>query len=128
MTTDAELIRRQSDLEDRCSENVRRLARELVEAAGPTWAWGDGSGGWLINEVVKAALELGVEPPTPPIPPSGREKARRVFERDAYRCLRCGTWLDLTIDHIVPRSRGGTDDLHNLQTLCRSCNSWKGDR
>ena len=35
---------------------------------------------------------------------------------------------DLTIDHVVPRSRGGTDHLENLQLLCAACNSIKGDR
>ena len=34
----------------------------------------------------------------------------------------------LTIDHIRPRSRGGTDDPSNLQVLCRKCNSSKKDR
>jgi 5-methylcytosine-specific restriction endonuclease McrA len=57
-----------------------------------------------------------------------RSLRTRVFERDAYRCRRCGTWLDLTVDHIFPESRGGTLDMSNLQTLCRTCNCKKGDR
>jgi 5-methylcytosine-specific restriction endonuclease McrA len=55
-------------------------------------------------------------------------RPRDVFERDAYRCVVCGTWLDLTVDHIIPRARGGTNEFGNLQTLCRSCNSRKGTR
>lgn len=51
-----------------------------------------------------------------------------IFERDGYRCLHCGTTEDLTIDHIHPKSRGGTDAVDNLQTLCRSCNCRKGAR
>ncbi len=51
-----------------------------------------------------------------------------VFERDGYRCRECNSWLDLTVDHIHPQSRGGSDHLSNLQTLCRSCNSRKGIR
>ena len=35
---------------------------------------------------------------------------------------------NMTIDHILPRSRGGTDDPSNLQLLCARCNSSKGDR
>ena len=51
-----------------------------------------------------------------------------IFERDAYRCRNCGDHHDLTIDHIVPVSRGGSDESTNLQTLCRPCNSSKGNR
>ncbi|QRO33990.1 HNH endonuclease [Chromobacterium violaceum] len=40
----------------------------------------------------------------------------------------CRSIEDLTIDHIKPLSRGGTDDLVNLQFLCRPCNSAKGAR
>jgi 5-methylcytosine-specific restriction endonuclease McrA len=53
---------------------------------------------------------------------------KTVFERDAYRCQICGTWEDLTIDHIVPESKGGATEFDNLQTLCRSCNSTKGTK
>lgn len=54
-----------------------------------------------------------------------------LFERDEFRCVYCGLssveeGLILTIDHIVPRSGGGTDDAGNLVTCCRECNSSKG--
>lgn len=49
-----------------------------------------------------------------------------VFARDDYQCQRCGSSDDLTIDHVLPFSHGGTADPSNLQTLCRSCNSSKG--
>ena len=35
---------------------------------------------------------------------------------------------NLTIDHIVPRSKGGSDDMENLQLLYQACNSVKGNR
>jgi len=49
-----------------------------------------------------------------------------VFKRDEFRCRLCGSERDITIDHIIARSRGGSNDESNLQTLCRRCNSSKG--
>jgi hypothetical protein len=51
-----------------------------------------------------------------------------VFERDQNACRKCGTTSDLTLDHVYPWSIGGPDTAENLQTLCRPCNSRKGDR
>lgn len=52
----------------------------------------------------------------------------KVFSRDSYTCVFCGATEDLTLDHILPISKGGGNELSNLQTLCRSCNSRKGAR
>ena len=49
-----------------------------------------------------------------------------IWERDNFTCQHCGKRKNLTIDHIHPESKGGTLDLSNLQTLCKSCNSKKG--
>lgn len=49
-----------------------------------------------------------------------------VWERDNFTCRRCGVRRDLSVDHIVPESKGGPTTLSNLQTLCRKCNSSKG--
>lgn len=51
-----------------------------------------------------------------------------VFERDGNTCLACGSGEDLSLDHIIPRSKGGSHDESNLQTLCRRCNSAKNNR
>lgn len=47
-----------------------------------------------------------------------------------YVCghLGCDQTTDLTVDHIIPLSRGGTDELSNLRFLCRCHNSSKGDK
>ncbi len=49
-----------------------------------------------------------------------------VFKKDGYKCVYCGSTENLEVDHIVPICRGGTNDMENLQTLCRSCNRAKG--
>ena len=53
-----------------------------------------------------------------------------LIERDGYVCSYpdCKDTMELAIDHIVPLSKGGTDDLSNLQFMCRPHNSGKGDR
>ena len=56
----------------------------------------------------------------------GRKKIREfIFKRDGYKCLKCTSEDNLTIDHIEPIHTGGENKLSNLQTLCKSCNSSK---
>lgn len=66
-------------------------------------------------------------------PRFNRPKVSRlgVFMRDAFRCQYCGNRFppkNLTIDHVVPRSRGGRTEWSNIVTACMSCNIKKGDR
>jgi len=54
-----------------------------------------------------------------------------VLKGAKFRCDLCGVSADekaLEVGHVVPRNRGGTDELANLQALCYSCNSMKRDR
>jgi len=70
---------------------------------------------------------------------------RRIYERDGWRCVWCESPVarqsrfisvddnnrpipQATIDHVVPRSRGGTNDASNLITCCSDCNAKRGDR
>ena len=53
-------------------------------------------------------------------------KRLNVYARDRYRCVTCGSHDDLTLDHIHPVSKGGSNEPSNLQTMCRVCNSRKG--
>jgi 5-methylcytosine-specific restriction endonuclease McrA len=50
-----------------------------------------------------------------------------VLRRDARRCAYCGKRAD-TIDHVVPRSRGGSHTWENCVAACKACNSRKADR
>lgn len=64
---------------------------------------------------------------------------RLVLERDGFRCRYCGVALrpyrqgrehdddEATVDHIVPRSRGGADEATNMVACCWRCNQDKAD-
>jgi len=54
-----------------------------------------------------------------------------VLKRAKFRCELCGISAEekaLEVDHIIPRNKGGVDDISNFQALCYSCNSMKRDR
>ncbi len=54
---------------------------------------------------------------------------RNVLVRDRFRCAYCGKKsARLTIDHIIPRSRGGRTNFENCVACCRACNIRKGSR
>ena len=54
---------------------------------------------------------------------------RNLFQRDHQTCQYCGSRdQPLSIDHVVPRSRGGSDTWENVTTACLSCNVRKGNR
>lgn len=50
-----------------------------------------------------------------------------IFKRDGNQCQYCGTSKDLTLDHLIPRSKGGKSTWSNLVTACKTCNARKGD-
>lgn len=91
--------------------------------------------------------------PTKRMPHATLQRRRRdVYARDSFKCVKCGwyppevpegytgkytlaetdmrgTWIRwLEVDHVQALSRGGTNDLENLQTLCSQCNNRKGPR
>lgn len=53
---------------------------------------------------------------------------RNIMKRDRSTCQYCGTRSDLTLDHVLPKSRGGADSWENLVTACNNCNVKKGNR
>src|SRR6266702_1477268 len=50
---------------------------------------------------------------------------RDLCKQHNNSCARCGATVLLTADHIIPLSQGGTNDIGNIQPLCRPCNSYK---
>jgi 5-methylcytosine-specific restriction endonuclease McrA len=53
---------------------------------------------------------------------------RAVFARDSWTCQYCGARSNLTVDHVVPRSKGGSSTWENIVASCAPCNRRKGDR
>lgn len=79
-------------------------------------------------------FECKTFPSKPPkrisIPPKLRHQ---ILERDGFRCCDCGATPNmpgvvLEVDHRTPVSKGGSNDLSNLRTLCKDCNIGKRDR
>ena len=111
--------------ESQLAAEARIHAAELVRIANEL-RWGEGTPASCAEMfLIRAAREAGVpwfsySITDLPVP------ARRIFDRDGWTCQTCGTNRYLTVDHIIARVNGGTDDPANLQTLCMTCNSRKG--
>jgi len=80
-----------------------------------------------------------MEPPSEIPPPPGtenryncepirKEQRQRIFSKDNFRCVLCGSEDRLTIDHVIPITKGGSSLDSNLRTLCHQCNMMKGSR
>ncbi len=52
---------------------------------------------------------------------------QNIFKRDGNKCVYCRSNKDLTIDHVIPKSKGGKNTWENLVTCCQTCNIRKGD-
>lgn len=61
--------------------------------------------------------------------PNVKLSRREIFRRDHYTCQYCNrSSADLTLDHVLPRHRGGAHSWENLVSACRTCNHRKGGR
>lgn len=57
-----------------------------------------------------------------------RPNRMRIYKRDNYECIYCGSVKQLTLDHVIPKSRGGKNTWDNLVTCCFTCNLKKGNK
>ena len=100
----------------------QRLAREVSVGSAETPLLT----GWNVThrEDVPQRTDLGVIPPY-----NSPENRERLYGRQGGDCNGCEVHFlprNLTVDHIVPQSRGGSHHIDNLQLLCGACNSKKG--
>ena len=70
-------------------------------------------------------LEAKEIEPREPIPEDVRFA---VWRRDGGKCVKCGSKKNLEFDHVIPKSKGGSDSERNIQLLCQKCNREKSDR
>ena len=61
-------------------------------------------------------------------PVKSRISRHKIYKRDNHECVYCGSKKNLTVDHILPKSRGGSNTWTNLITCCSNCNRQKGDK
>ena len=57
-----------------------------------------------------------------------RASRARIYKRDGNECVYCGSKKELTLDHVVPKSKGGGNEWTNLVTSCFKCNLKKGSK
>ncbi len=96
------------------NDNARRLIEESIEARR-----------LLTEEPVIVQLLANVRVPRMALRPT----RANILLRDDETCQYCGKHLrELTLDHVVPRSRGGQSTWENLVACCRACNGRKGNR
>lgn len=81
----------------------------------------------------KAAKEAGSKTPAQKVRSELQSRYHKTLvqlgRRDGFHCATClSSEADLQIDHVVPVSKGGVNNLDNLQLLCKKCNAAKGSR
>lgn len=130
MSSDEEIAREQAAL-----ARLDAMMETITADLHYYWRMGDGCGGYFLNRLRYAVIGGGGDWPLDWRKPVTKRKkkisgnlSKRVFERDAYRCVTCGSHIDLCCDHIIPESKGGPTTFENLQAMCRPCNSRKGNR
>lgn len=113
-------------------ESQVKVLCDLIQHYPHLWLYGDGYGGWVKAVIEKRFHDYGFrEYVSEPSKPSKRQSISKkkliaVMQNSNSACVACGFTQDLHVDHIVPLSRGGTNDLENLQMLCSRCNLSKG--
>lgn len=83
-------------------------------------------GGGLMHVLFRELLSGKFNRKRKPTISNYRKIFNELLHKYNFKCVCCGSKEKLSVDHIKPVSKGGTDDITNLQILCKSCNSSKG--
>jgi 5-methylcytosine-specific restriction endonuclease McrA len=111
--------------------NVKRAVTLLVTGRAEPIDFATGKG-WLVRSPslvlqvpTQIRLTLGSHERTWKVPSVNR---REVLRRDHHSCQYCGSGKHLTLDHVIPVSKGGKHTWDNVVAACERCNQFKGDR
>lgn len=111
--------------------NIKRAAVLLVTGQAEPLAYSNGVG-WQLRSpsfilLVPEHIRLLASNPERlwKVPAVNR---REVLRRDGHACQYCGSTRNLTLDHVLPRSRGGQHSWDNVVAACERCNTTKSDR
>jgi 5-methylcytosine-specific restriction endonuclease McrA len=100
---------------------VLRGKAEIIESARV--AWHSATNAFVLPSVIR--LVKYIRRPRPKL----RLTRREIFNRDTWQCQYCGrATKDLTLDHVLPRHRGGPHTWENLVSACKTCNHRKAGR
>ncbi len=111
--------------------NIRRAAVLLVTGQaeslnfGPQRTWELRSPNLILQVPEQIRLKTSNPERHWKVPPVSR---RELLRRDQHCCQYCGSTKQLTIDHVLPRSRGGGHRWDNVVTACAPCNGKKGSK
>jgi len=114
--------------ERECDGDENAALERLISVGYFMWRNRPVQWAWLMHDMFNVEFVDDGQPVKKPTSPKWRSAlAQALAERDGRSCCtQCGSLDRIDIDHIIPQSRGGTDDLSNLRLLCRRCNSKKG--
>jgi 5-methylcytosine-specific restriction endonuclease McrA len=108
---------------------VRRATVLVLKSKAEILEVGTGELHWSRGSMSRPAVIRLVTYVRIPRDPHRRKITRRaVFARDDWECQYCGARTSLTVDHVIPRSKGGESSWENIVASCAPCNRRKGDR
>jgi 5-methylcytosine-specific restriction endonuclease McrA len=108
---------------------VRRATVLILKEKAEVLEVGSGDLHWSNGSMSRPAVIRLVSYVRIPRDPNRRKITRRaVFARDGWECQYCGARTSLTVDHVIPRSKGGESVWENIVASCAPCNRRKGDR
>src|SRR3712207_5025252 len=107
---------------------VRRATVLLLKDKAEVLERGDSDLHWARGQIPRPHVIRLVTYVRVPRDPQRRKITRRaVFARDGWACQYCGARTSLTVDHVIPRSKGGSSSWDNIVASCAPCNRRKGD-